>query len=79
MILDLAQNSAGETIGLLGQGFMPAEDFHVLTDRGFHVVGSVWFKLPKTMNAPVPTPSWSTPFSRQTARRFRLPDGLTAR
>ena len=79
VLLDIAQNGDGDTLGLIGQGFMPAEDFHVLKDSGSHVVDGVWFKLPKEMDAPIPTPSWSQPFSRKNARRFKLPKGLKAR
>ncbi|MEE2788171.1 MAG: DUF4846 domain-containing protein [Myxococcota bacterium] len=70
MILDIARNRDGTTIALLGQGFMPAEDFHVLRDQGPHVIEQTWFRLPDEMDAPLPTPSWPSPFTKAQARRF---------
>ena len=69
-ILDVAVNAVGERIGLLGQGFMPAEDFHVLKDQ--HALNGVWFPLPETDDGGVATPSWHQPFRKQDARRFKL-------
>jgi len=70
VILDVAQNEAGDRIGLIGQGFMPAEDFHVL--RAVAGVDRVWFKLPPVGGAAIKTPDWPRPFSRDSARRFKV-------
>lgn len=71
VILDIAENAKGERVALLGQGFMPAQDFHVLTDNHALGDGNVWFPLPDDSNpkATLDTPSWR-PFARAQARRF---------
>jgi hypothetical protein len=52
LVTDLARNDKGTTLALLGQGFMPAQDFHILrTGR------STWFKLDSAA-AGVKTPFW---------------------
>ena len=69
VILDIAEDADGTRLALMGQGFMPAEDFHVLGWPGYAVDG-VWFELPKTEGGYVATPSWA-PFERVEARRFQ--------
>ena len=69
VILDIAEDSSGRRVALLGQGFMPAEDFHVLESRGAR--GGVWFALPRAGER-VETPSWR-PFHRRDVRRFSGP------
>ncbi|MEE2757279.1 MAG: DUF4846 domain-containing protein [Myxococcota bacterium] len=69
-LLDTAVNESGQTIGLIGQGFMPAEDFHIL--YGQNTVDSVWFPLPQTVEEEMPTPSWPQPFRLEDARRFKV-------
>ena len=71
MILDTVINDQGERLALVGQGYMPAQEFHVLEDSGDHVVDKVWFRLPVNENEVLNTPSW-TPFERSEARRFSL-------
>jgi hypothetical protein len=68
VILDIAQDASGRRLALMGQGFMPAEDFHVLRWHGMAVDG-VWFPLPTTRDGEIATPSWA-PFKRIEARRF---------
>jgi hypothetical protein len=69
MILDIAEDAAGTRLALIGQGFMPAEDFHVL---GWPTVATdgVWFELPRTEDGLISTPSWA-PFQRVEAKRFQ--------
>lgn len=64
IVLDLATNKRGDRVALLGQGFMPAQDLHVL--RGSE---AGWFPLapPKV----VVTPLWPKPFAWSDLRRFR--------
>ena len=69
MILDIAEDGSGTRLALMGQGFMPAEDFHVLGWPSFATDG-VWFELPETEDGRIATPSWA-PFERIEARRFR--------
>jgi hypothetical protein len=67
VILDVAQTPGKPPVALLGQGFMPAQSFHVLTDQGAHVVEG-WFVLPAA-DGVLRNPSWS-PFPRSSALRF---------
>jgi hypothetical protein len=62
LILDVAEGKDGRRAALLGQGYMPAQDFHVL--RGPD--GSTWFSLDGDV---VATPFWK-PFSWRNARRW---------
>ena len=61
-ILDEARDDDGRRAVLLGQGFMPAQSFHVI-EGPFHG----WFLL----SDPLATPSWPTPFAASTLRRLR--------
>lgn len=69
ILLDVATDEAGSFVALIGQGFMPAQDFHVVKGEGSGVLDGVWFVLPKEGGS-LDTPSWK-PFSRAEARRFR--------
>jgi hypothetical protein len=62
LILDVATDQAGHRLALLGQGFMPAQSFHVLADGS----GSAWFSLDGDT---VATPYW-TPFPWSSLRRL---------
>lgn len=66
LILDIAQDANGRRIALLGQGYMPAQDFHVLASRNPSF--SPWFSLDGDA---VDTPFWSVPFPWSSLRRFR--------
>ena len=68
VVLAVAQNQAGERIALLGQGFMPAQDFHVL--KADHAIDEVWFPMPTSRDDTVKTPSWR-PFRGDQLRRFQ--------
>jgi hypothetical protein len=59
VIVDVARASDGSERWLLGQGFMPAQSFHLLG----------WFS-PDDAGA-VSVPSWPKAFGRHTRRRFR--------
>lgn len=58
LVLDVAQNFDGKAIGLLGQGFMPAQEFHVL--RNSAPQNKHWFLLPKNQEDALHNPSWSS-------------------
>ncbi len=62
LVLDVARNEAGEGVALLGQGFIPAQDFHVLSpgEEG------PWFSLE---GEEVDTPFWK-PFPWSSLRRL---------
>lgn len=73
LILDVAvhQDDPERRIALIGQGFMPAQDFHVVQSP-HKTLNHTWFPLP-ALNAPaakIDTPSWR-PFARSEARRFK--------
>ncbi len=67
IVLDIVEDTKGNRLGLIGQGFMPAEEVHVV--RSGVAVDGVWFALPDGEHATLNTPSW-TPFSASARRRF---------
>jgi hypothetical protein len=70
VILDVAIDAHGRRAALIGQSFMPAQEFHVLRGRGQRVLDEVWFLLPEPEHRELDTPSWR-PFGSEHARRFR--------
>lgn len=54
LVLDVARAEDGRRVALLGQGFMPAQSFHVLRDPR---TGSAWFPIEE---AGLKTPFWPT-------------------
>jgi hypothetical protein len=65
LVLDVAVDARGRRVALLGQGYMPAQDFHVLSAddaRSGH-----WFSLE---DDEVVTPFWRSPFPWSSLRRF---------
>jgi len=64
IVLDVAQNHGGERVFLLGQSFMPAQDFHVLVNPGAD--GSPWYTVQP--DRPLVTPEWR--FNWDDLRRF---------
>jgi hypothetical protein len=62
LVLDVARDGQGEQVALLGQGFIPAQDFHVLSPGR----EGPWFSLAGTE---VATPFWR-PFPWSSLRRF---------
>lgn len=69
VILDVATHRTGKRVALLGQGFMPAQDFHVLRGGFLETVDGAWFVLPDKPTDTIATPSWK-PFSGADLRRF---------
>ena len=69
LVLDVAAVEGGPRVALLGQGFMPAQELHVLESSGPGVLGGVWFPLPERAADTLVTPSWG-PFPRSSARRM---------
>ena len=62
LVLDVARNAEGERVALLGQGFIPAQDFHVLSPSE----EGPWFSLE---GEEVATPFWK-PFPWTALRRL---------
>ena len=70
VVLDVAEG-AGRRYLLLGQSYMPAQDFHVL--KNLHAPAlSPWFDEATLDGGGLQTPEWR-PFSRQDVRRFGDP------
>jgi len=72
VVLDVAVHPDGRRAALLGQGFMPAQELHVLRARRgarSEVLGGTWFVLPASDDALLDTPSW-VPFTGAQARRI---------
>lgn len=65
VILDVARNRSGEVRALLGEGYTPAQDLHVLTAGP----GRAWYRLDPAQG--VQTPQWPVPFTWKQLRRFR--------
>jgi len=63
LVLDLARNAQGRRVALLGQSYMPAQNFQVLRPAAH----AVWFTL--RSDEPVRTPFWR-PFPWATLERF---------
>jgi len=73
MVLDVAVGGDGSRFGLIGQGYTPAQELHIISDSA----GDVWFPLPASSVESLNVPSWS-PFPKRTARRFTEPSVDTA-
>jgi gentisate 1,2-dioxygenase len=67
VVLDVATDTDGAIYALLGQGFMPAQEFHVVKGSGEQVVDNVWWRIEP--GKPLDTPSWKA-FSPDSLRRF---------
>jgi hypothetical protein len=65
LILDVASNDRGERALLLGQGYMPAQSFHVLRPAP----DAVWFRIDPAAGG-VQTPFWPAPFPWSSLRRL---------
>ena len=66
IVLDVARNAASETVFLLAQSYMPAQDVHVLINPSDSAL-SPWYRDVRRGN--LETPEWS--FPPQSARRFK--------
>ncbi|MCU0659155.1 MAG: DUF4846 domain-containing protein [Polyangiaceae bacterium] len=64
LVLDLARAPDGRRVVLLGQGFMPAQSFHILRDSE----GSPWFAI-RPADGSINTPFWQ-PFPWSSLRRL---------
>lgn len=70
ILLDVAASTSGERVALVGQGYLPAREFHVIEGGSSEAIGGVWFKLPSNENEELSTPTWK-PFGMEHAWRFR--------
>ncbi len=71
IILDVAITKDGKPVALVGQGFTPAQELHVVHSP--EAIDSLWFRLPQNAEDVLDTPSWSA-FTRGSARRFKPRD-----
>lgn len=68
LVLDLAEDDRGTRYFLLGQSYMPAQQFHVLKNPSDAAL-SPWYRA-DTLAAGAMTPEWG-PFTDRDLRRFR--------
>lgn len=57
LVLDVARDESGTTLLLIGQSFMPAQDFHVLTNLK-HSTLSPWYHADALEMSGIDTPEW---------------------
>jgi hypothetical protein len=65
LVLDVAENAAGQPVFLIAQSYMPAQDVHVLLNPGEPSLGP-WYRAPADDS--LETPEWSFPTG--SLRRF---------
>ncbi len=65
LVLDLAKDAEGKQVALLGQSYMPAQNFHVLRPRR----DATWFTIDPATDG-VQTPFWPKPFPWSSLRRL---------
>ena len=69
LVLDAAEDAKGERIVLIGQSYMPAQQFHVLNHGDARL--SPWFKASALDSAAgLKTPSWPAAFTRKDVRSY---------
>lgn len=66
MVLDVVENQAGERMFMVGQSYMPAQDFHVLKNPK---ADGVWY--PARAEGKLRTPEWT--FDYSDLKRFENP------
>jgi hypothetical protein len=69
IVLDVAENADGRRLALIGQGFMPAQELHVISGNAANAADGIWFELPSA-GGELRVPSWPAPFTRSDLRRF---------
>ncbi|MCO4771473.1 MAG: hypothetical protein KDA24_15680 [Deltaproteobacteria bacterium] len=72
IVVDVATHSDGRRAALLAQGYMPAQELHILRARRDAIsptLDGIWFVLPTTADGVLDTPSWA-PFRAGDARRI---------
>jgi thiamine monophosphate kinase len=65
LVLDIAKNDSGKVEVLLGQSYMPAQNFHVLRPRR----DTAWFAIDPASDG-LQTPFWPKPFPWSSLRRL---------
>jgi hypothetical protein len=65
LVLDMVRDKKGNVLVLLGQGFMPAQSFHVVPTQS----GDAWHPVTGS-NTQIKVPGWPTPFTEQSLYRF---------
>ena len=68
LVLDAADTAEGKRLLLIGQSYMPAQQFHVVINPA----GGVWYDSANLDGGGLKTPEWRA-FSRRDARRFATP------
>jgi hypothetical protein len=68
LVLDTAADAAGRRVLLVGQSYMPAQEFHVLKNAGDPGL-SPWYRV-SDLERGLVTPEWPLPFGEGDIRRF---------
>ena len=71
MVMDIARNAAGQRVALIGQGYIPAREFHIVKGSRRATVDGLWYKLPTKKSDLLVTPTWS-PFKTSELKRFKI-------
>jgi hypothetical protein len=66
VVIDIVENDSGHRRAIIGQGFMPAQDLHLMKGPS----GSPWIDISPHLKS-IPTPIWPQAFSFSDLRRFR--------
>lgn len=69
ILLDVVEHADGRRAALVGQGYLPAREFHVIKASGPRVLDGVWFLLPDAKHHELATPTWA-PFGDDRVWRF---------
>lgn len=69
ILLDVVEHADGRRAALVGQGYLPAREFHVIKAGGERVLDGVWFLLPDAKHHDLVTPTWA-PFGDDRVWRF---------
>ena len=71
MVMDVAVNASGQRVALIGQGYIPAREFHIVRGNRRATVDGVWYILPTKHGQVLDTPTW-TPFKTTQLKRFKV-------
>ncbi len=67
LVVDVAQNTAGDKVFMLAQSYMPAQEIHILRNPN-NLVMSPWYEVRK-INGQIETPEWT--FDSNQLRSFK--------
>lgn len=71
MVMDIAVNASGKRVALIGQGYIPAREFHIVKGNAHATIDGLWYVLPTKQGQVLDTPTW-TPFKTTELKRFKI-------